>query len=97
MRKTLWIGRRRRTLLSPPPLGTRWIWGGYAAWACYGLFVTIPPDETRELLADLRQALEDFASRDPLVRLSGCAEVLDVLRRTQDLLEEAVNAGRTTH
>lgn len=57
----------------------------------------IPPSEARELLSDLRQALEDFASADPLIRLSGCAEVLDVLRRTQAFLEEVVRESRPTH
>lgn len=55
----------------------------------------IDHDQARELLSDLRQALEDFAARDPLIRLSGCAEVLDVLRRTQAFLEEVVRHGPT--
>jgi hypothetical protein len=68
-------------------------------WSASGR-VTLPVmliDDAKaaELAEDLATALGDFASSDPLIRLAGCAEVLDVLRRTQDLLREANNAGGT--
>lgn len=52
----------------------------------------IPDPIAEELRRDLAEALRDFASRDPIVRLAGVAEMLDVVRR----MEEALNAGGST-